>query len=117
MRAPRMVVPCVLTVLVAGGMCAVSAKAGEQPPDDGAVASGGEGSPAKLIDLNTATVAELDGLPGVGRKRAEAIIAERDKRPFRRPTELLRIKGIGPKLFARLRPLVAVGEPKRAGAP
>ena len=68
-------------------------------------------APTKRVDLNTATPAELAGLPGVGRKRAEAIIA---KRPFKRVTELLRIKGFGPKLFARLRDHVTVGGPPTA---
>ena len=63
----------------------------------------------KVLDLNTATAAELDDLPGVGRKRAEAIVGERTRRPFRRVTELLRIKGFGPKLYAKVRPLVTVG--------
>ncbi len=67
----------------------------------------------KLVDLNTATPAELDGLPGVGRKRAEAIVA---KRPFKRVTELLRIKGFGSKLFARVRAHVTVGGPPVAPA-
>ena len=66
----------------------------------------GGAAAVKLVDLNIATAAELDGLPGVGRKRAEAIIA---KRPFKRVTELLRIRGFGPKLFARVRDHVTVG--------
>lgn len=69
---------------------------------------------AKLVDLNTATLDELDGLPGVGRKRAEAIMA---KRPYRRPTELLRIKGFGPKMFARVRPFVTVAPAAPAPPP
>ncbi|HSI03186.1 MAG TPA: helix-hairpin-helix domain-containing protein, partial [Myxococcota bacterium] len=72
----------VCSLLIAGGRSALAVE---------------EGSAAavKLVDLNTATAAELDGLPGVGRKRADAIIA---KRPFKRVTELLRVRGFGPKL-------------------
>ena len=62
------------------------------------------------VDLNTATIEQLDGLPGIGRKRAEAIVAQRQKRPFQRVTELLRIKGFGPKLFGKVRPYIVVGE-------
>jgi competence protein ComEA len=89
---------------------------GESPPDaakadtgaSSKAAPGQPSAPARL-NLNTATVAELDGLPGVGRKRAEAIVARRAERPFQRVTELLRVKGFGPKLFGRVRPFVEVG--------
>ncbi len=77
----------------------------------GAAASEGAAVPATRVDLNTATAAELDALPGVGRKRAHAIIA---KRPYKRVTELLRIKGFGPKLFARVREHVTVAGPPTA---
>ena len=62
-----------------------------------------------VLDLNAATVAELDGLPGIGRKKAEAIVAFRDKHPFRRPTEVMRVKGVGQKLYLRLKESVCAG--------
>ena len=61
------------------------------------------------VDVNKASLADLVCLPGIGPKRAEAILAYRDKRLFKSPTDLLRVKGISPKLFARLRPFVLVG--------
>jgi competence ComEA-like helix-hairpin-helix protein len=67
------------------------------------------GAAVTPVDLNRASSAELCELPGVGAKRAEQIIAQRNKRPFRRTQELLLIRGIGPKSYARLRPLVVVG--------
>jgi competence protein ComEA len=88
-------------------VCSVLMAAGAR-----SLAAEGRGSAAvKLVDLNTATAPELDDLPGVGRKRAEAIIA---KRPFKRVTELLRIKGFGPRLFVRVRDHVTVGGPPTA---
>lgn len=62
------------------------------------------------IDLNHASESELETLPGIGAKRATAIVAFREHHPFRRSQELLRIKGIGPRLFARLKPLVIAGD-------
>ena len=73
----------------------------DEPPSRGVLADG-------RIDLNLATQAELETLPGVGPARAQAIIAEREARPFRVPGDLRRVPGIGEATFQRLAPLVAV---------
>lgn len=68
------------------------------------------------LDLNKATVEELQGLPGVGPVLAARIVERRTKRgPFQRIEELQDVKGIGRKRVEQLRPLVQVGE--RGGAP
>lgn len=64
------------------------------------------------LDINRAGVEELKLLPGIGPKKAEAIVAERQKRPFRSVDDLRRVPGIGPKTLANLRPYVMVGEEK-----
>jgi competence protein ComEA len=70
---------------------------------------------AVLLDLNTATETELDGLPGIGPSKAKSILAYRDAHHgFRAVDELLQVKGIGAKLFEQLRPLVAVAPAKPA---
>jgi len=51
--------------------------------------------PGERVDLNRASVAELMRLPGIGRKKAEAIAAHRAQKPFRAPSELAQVKGIG----------------------
>lgn len=56
------------------------------------------------LDLNTATVEQLDGLPGIGPALAKRII---EARPFATVDELTRVSGIGPAVLAKLRPLVA----------
>lgn len=73
----------------------------EEPASLGVLADG-------RIDLNAATQTELETLPGVGPARAQAIIAERESRPFRVPGDLRRVPGIGEATFQRLAPLVAV---------
>ncbi|NBD22905.1 ComEA family DNA-binding protein [Paenibacillus glycinis] len=62
------------------------------------------------IDVNHATSAELDALPGIGAAKAEAIVAERERGgPFRSADDLLRVKGIGPKLLDTMKSLIVLG--------
>ena len=63
------------------------------------------------VDLNQATLAELEQLPGIGPRKAEAIVELRKKRPFTRVTQLLEVKGVGRKTLERLRPWVRVAGP------
>jgi competence protein ComEA len=65
--------------------------------------------PADRIDLNRAGITELMRLPGVGEKRAAAIVAARTKQPFQKPEDVLVVKGIGPKWLAKVRANVVVG--------
>ncbi len=60
------------------------------------------------INLNTASAAQLQLLPGVGPATAAKIIAYRERRPFRSVLHLLRIKGIGRKRLEAMRPYLAV---------
>lgn len=64
----------------------------------------------QLLNLNTATEAELDKLPGIGPVLAARIVAEREKRPFETVEDLRRVSGIGPKKLDAIRDLVTVGE-------
>jgi comEA protein len=61
------------------------------------------------INLNAATLDQLETLPGIGRKTAERIIEYRTKSGgFKRIEDLMNVKGIGEKSFLKLKPLVAV---------
>lgn len=57
------------------------------------------------VNLNTATAEELDTLPGVGPSIAQSIIAGR---PYAAAEDLLRVKGIGPVTFEKLKDLITV---------
>ena len=60
------------------------------------------------IDINTASAAELESLPGVGPAKAQAIVAHREVAPFKSTDELVEVKGIGEKLYAQLKDRVVV---------
>jgi competence protein ComEA len=72
--------------------------------------------PHERIDVNRASATELMRLPGVGAKRAQAIVAARTKAPFRRPEDLLEVKGIGPSWLAKVRGNVQVAAAPAAPA-
>jgi len=65
--------------------------------------------PSGVVNINTASVAELTRLPGVGESRAEAIVKLRRTRGgFKRVEELHDVKGIGDAVLQKLRPHVAL---------
>jgi competence ComEA-like helix-hairpin-helix protein len=68
--------------------------------------------PAKPLDLNTATIEQLEQLPGVGPRTAQDIVKFREKSgPFRRVEDLLAIRGITKRRLEKLRPYVTVVPP------
>ncbi len=93
-----------------------STAAAESPSSPAAGQAGGAASatPASavgVVNINEASAEQLILLPGVGPSRAEAIIAYRKSHPFKHLEEVVRVKGIGKKSFARLRPLLSLSGP------
>lgn len=66
---------------------------------------------SERIDLNRASVVELMRLPGLGRKKAEAITALRSRAPFRRLEDVLAVKGVSPGWLDKQRSHLTVGAP------
>lgn len=87
---------------------AVSAGAGGAAAGAGAsAAAGGAGG---KVNINTASAAQLDTLPGVGASTAEKIVADREANgPFKTVEDLKRVSGIGDKKFAALAGAICVG--------
>ena len=81
---------------------------GDPPPPLPAGAGAAPGAPAAPLDLNTATVEQLDTLPGVGEVTAGRIVAYRSAHPFTTVDELLEVPGIGQRRFDQLKDLVTV---------
>lgn len=84
---------------------------------------GGSAPPRGVTDdgkviLNTAGVDDLVRLPGVGKRRAEAIVALRQRlRRFKRVHDLLRVRGIGPRSLRRMMPHLVLDPPQKDPAP
>ena len=67
-------------------------------------------SSAELIDINTASLAELDSLPGIGPTTAQKIIDYREQNgPFLSKEDIINVSGIGPGTYERLKDLITVG--------
>jgi competence ComEA-like helix-hairpin-helix protein len=69
--------------------------------------------PAKPVDINTASIEQLQQLPGIGPVTAKSILDFRKKSgPFRRAEDLLAIRGISENRFKAIAPYVVVSQPK-----
>jgi len=89
--------------VVAGLLCGVVlAGTGRGAGAGGAAPSGAR------VNLNAASAAELARLPGVGPAKAKAIVDYRSAEPFRKPEDLRKVKGIGDKLYERLKDQITV---------
>lgn len=67
--------------------------------------------PKQPLDVNKASVEELERVPGIGPLTAQAIVSYREKNgPFRRLEELMIIRGIGEERFEKLRGWLTVGK-------
>ena len=63
------------------------------------------------ININTASVAELETLKGIGTKKAEAIVKYReDHGKFNKAEDLVLVKGIGDKVLAKISSEIEVGK-------
>jgi competence protein ComEA len=104
--APLSQIPAVLPTPSAASAAAAGAPGVPPVATAGAVLADGR------IVLNAASAEELTKLPGVGMKRAEAIVALRTKlKRFRQATDLLRVKGIGPRSLKRMLPHLVLDPP------
>jgi competence protein ComEA len=99
----RVVVAGLLCGLVAVGMGRGAVAAGAAPADASA-----------RVNVNAASVDELASLPGIGPSLARAIVEARTGSPFQKPEDLRKVKGIGDKLYERLKDRITVGDPGAA---
>ncbi len=62
-------------------------------------------APGQRININTATKQELEALPGIGPAKAQAII---DNRPYSKPEDIMKVKGIKQKIFDKIKDNITV---------
>jgi competence protein ComEA len=101
-----------LAAKVTDGQRVLVQRPGEATPNSAGTPGAGDGGsadPSGLVNLNSASQAELEKLSGIGPSLAQAIIAERERRGgFRSVNELRDVRGIGEKRFADLKDKVTV---------
>ena len=109
-----------LAALVAPASTIYAAQAVKAAPaaKAGSAAKGGSAAKARAtadspVNLNSASVAQLQTLPGIGASTAQRIVEFRQKNgSFKKIEELMNVKGIGEKSFLKLKPLITIGADK-----
>jgi competence protein ComEA len=84
-------------------LCAAAAPAASKPGQQPAAPAGAKAAVSQKLDLNSASVADLVGVPGIGPRTAQAIVDLRTKKgSFTALEDLLRVAGIKEKKLAQL---------------
>ena len=97
-----------LCVLLAGASVGSVVEAAQAKPAPAKAAA-----PSAPLNINTATAAQLETLPGIGARTAQAIVDQRQKSGgFKKIEDLMTVQGIGEKSFLKLKPMVTVGAEK-----
>ena len=97
-----------LALQLGDGEQLVIPRKGETLSPAGSRSTSGVSAP-RLVNINRASVAELDQLPGVGPSTARAIVEHRERHgPYATVDDLLAVRGIGPAKLAEMRAMVSV---------
>lgn len=98
-------------LLVAALLSAAWAQAAPLPPGSATTGKAKRTTGTGVVNVNTATLDQIDALPGVSPTLAAAVVTERAARPFGRPEDVMRVQGMSKKRFERLRPHLSVTGP------
>lgn len=99
----RMMLMCTLLLALTGPAWSGPAAAGQAAP------AAPESASVARLDLNTASVSDLETLPGIGPRTAALIVEYREQNGgFQKIEELMNVRGVGEKSFLRLKDLITV---------
>lgn len=105
----RQLIIAALVVLVAALVVAPPVQAASATPGQAEA----KAAPAQLVNINTAPAEQLERLPGVGAKTAARIVEYRQKNGgFKKIEELMNVRGIGEKVFLRMKNQLTVSAAK-----
>ncbi len=110
----------VLALLVSAVSAHAAAQAKPAAPSSRPAAASRAQKPSAggIVNINTATAAELDALPGIGAKTAARIVEYRQKNgPFKKIEDLMNVRGVGEKNFLKLKAQISVGGAKTEHEP
>jgi competence protein ComEA len=97
---------------------AAAQQAKAQPPAAKSSSAAKPSAPSAPINLNSATQAQLESLPGVGPKAAQRILDYRKQNgSFKKIEDLMNVKGFGEKTFLKLKPMLTVSEKAAPNGP
>ena len=101
-------VPMLVAVLVCLASLSVAAEQTSRSAKPATAAMSTE-----VINLNSATAAQIAALPGIGPKVAGLVVEYRQKNgPFKKIEEVMNVRGIGEKSFLRIKDRITVAAPK-----
>ena len=119
MRGPWEAIGVLLAVLmpILVGLLAMAATGHAQAPEPMPSVARPVATPASglLVNLNAADAVQLSLVPGLTPARVRAILEWREKHFFQAPTDLMKVRGIGPATYERAKPWIAVDGPAVRG--
>jgi len=109
-----------LVAALAFGLCSASLAVPASAFQDGKAPTRSSKTAASsvVVNVNTASAAEFEALPGIGPKLAARIIDYRQKNgPFKKIEDLMNVQGLGEKNFLKLKPQLTLGSSKASAQP